>query len=127
MIKPGAVLSRVQIAAVLGGSIRPFLPELGRRAVAACIDPRLNPDAPHTVRIGPGLRTLAAARRFAASGHAVPLFLRQAAHCWLCLGLWRATTLLPPDDITAPSGTVVAAVMTLAEVPTPGARDQPSG
>jgi NAD(P)H-hydrate repair Nnr-like enzyme with NAD(P)H-hydrate epimerase domain len=119
VIAPGAVLSRQEIARRLGGSIRPFLPEVAGRAVATCIDPRLNPEAPELVLIGAGPRTLAAARRFARSGHAVPLFLRLGPHRWWHAGTWRAAALIEGAALIARHAAHrrdrIAAVMRLAQ------------
>src|SRR5512140_3805368 len=78
----GSVYTRGQIHQVVGGSSRAALPTRGGRVVCACLTREKNPRAPGEMVIGGKGRTLRLAREFAASGEAVPVFVRKRRGGW---------------------------------------------
>jgi hypothetical protein len=78
----GACYTRVQIHEALGGSRRAALPTRGGRVVCACLMRGRNPRAPEEMVIGADERAVRLARAFAASGAAVPVFVRARRGGW---------------------------------------------
>jgi len=78
----GTCYTRVQIHEALGGSRRAALPTRGGRVVCACLTRRRNPRAPEEMVIGADERARRLARTFAASGAAVPVFVRTRPGEW---------------------------------------------
>jgi hypothetical protein len=78
----GRAYTRVEIHAVLGGSRRAALPTKAGRVVCACLTRERNPRAPEEIVIGGNERSARLARELAASGAAVPVFVRQSRGEW---------------------------------------------
>ena len=78
----GALYARAQIRAALGGSPRAALVTRGGSVVCACLTRRRNPRAPEEIVIGGSAGAVRLARAFAASGVAVPVFVRAPRGGW---------------------------------------------
>jgi hypothetical protein len=78
----GRAYTRAEIHAVLGGSRRAALPTKAGRVVCACLTRERNPRAPEEIVIGGNERSARLARELAASGAAVPVFVRQSRGEW---------------------------------------------
>jgi hypothetical protein len=87
---PGQLLTRRDIAALLGGNSRTFLPQAEGRVVAGCFDPAMNPRVPTEVLVGASRNASLAAKRLIAQGDAVPFFVKRATAQWEYLGDFRA-------------------------------------
>lgn len=90
----GAVYSRRQIHAALGGSERAALPTSGGRVACICVTLPLNPEAPRVILVPARPASLRPARALAGAGGEVPLFVRRRAGEWECLGRWRVRALV---------------------------------
>jgi hypothetical protein len=90
----GKTYTREEIHAALGGSRRAALPTRGGRVVCLCLTRGRNPRAPVEVVVGPGGRQAQLAREFAASGAAVPVFVRAPRGGWEFAGERRVRALL---------------------------------
>lgn len=90
----GSVYSRAQIHEVLGGGGRASLPTRGGEVVCACMLPGKNPRAPREMLIGGRERSVRLARAFAASGKAVPVFVRVRAGVWAYVGTRRVCSVI---------------------------------
>jgi hypothetical protein len=90
----GAVYTRSQIRAALGGSVRAALPTRGGRVVCACLTHERNPRAPGEMIVGNVERAIRLARDFAASGAAVPVFVRVRPGGWEYAGKRRVRALI---------------------------------
>lgn len=85
----GAVYTRGEIRAAVGGSARTALPTRGGRVVCACLTREMNPRAPLEMVICGKERAVKLARAFAASGAAVPVFVRTRRNAWEFAGVRR--------------------------------------
>jgi len=92
--KRGSVYTRGQIHEAVGGSARAALPTRGGRVVCACLTREKNPRAPGEMVIGSKDRALRLARAFAASGQAVPVFVRTCRGGWEYTGTRRVRTVI---------------------------------
>jgi hypothetical protein len=90
----GQAYTREQIHDALGGSRREALPTSGGKVVCACLTRRMNPRAPEEIVIGGSDGAVRLARAFAASGAAVPVFVRAARGGWEYAGERRVRTLI---------------------------------
>ena len=82
--------SRLEIAAkVGGGSLQAYLPTVNGEVVAGCFRRKLDPGAPNIILPGNGPIIRHTAELFAASGVAVPVFLKQAVNRWRYVGDFR--------------------------------------
>jgi hypothetical protein len=80
--KKGISYTRGQIRDAFGGSARAALPTRGGKVVCACLTREKNPRAPDEMVVGGAERTVRQARAFAASGAAVPVFVRASRGGW---------------------------------------------
>ena len=90
----GSLYTRGQIHDVVGGSVRAALPARGGRVVCACLTFEKNPRAPEEMVIGTGERAVRLARAFAASGEAVPVFVRTSRGDWEYTGERRVRAVI---------------------------------
>jgi len=90
----GSVYTRGQIHAAVGGSARAALPTRGGKVVCACLTREKNPRAPAEMVIGGTDRAVRLARAFAASGEAVPVFVRTRRGGWEYTGDRRVRTVI---------------------------------
>jgi len=90
----GSVYTRGQIREVVGGSARSALPTRGGRVVCACLTREKNPRAPGEMVIGGKDRAVRLARAFAASGAAVPVFVRLRSGGWEYTGARRVRAVI---------------------------------
>src|SRR5215213_8772882 len=90
LLTPGQYLSRRDVAALLGGNTRAFLPKFDGRIVAGCFDPRMNPRAPAEILVSSKQTSIDAAKRFLDLDAALPIFLRRAPSCWEYIFFFRA-------------------------------------
>ncbi|HWR98839.1 MAG TPA: hypothetical protein VN317_10500 [Candidatus Methanoperedens sp.] len=90
----GSLYTRERIGAALGGSRRAALVTRGGRVVCACLTRRRNPRAPEEIVIGSREREVRLARAFAASGAAVPVFVRAPGGGWEYAGQRRVRALV---------------------------------
>jgi hypothetical protein len=91
----GQVFRRRDVAALVGGNARAFLPRVaGGDVVAGCFDPAKNPRAPAEVLVHSAPNAVLAAVRFVEQGRerrgAVPVFLRREPNVWEYVGRYRA-------------------------------------
>ncbi len=94
-LTPGTVLTRRDIAVLLGGNARAFLPRLRTgEIVAGCFDPVKNPRAPLEALVhSTGNAEINAKRLLEQSTRdpsGVPVFIRLAANVWEYNGHFRA-------------------------------------
>ena len=92
----GSVYTRGQIHDAVGGSARAALPTRGGRVVCVCLTREQNPRAPKEMVIGNKDRAIRLARAFAASGEAVPVFVRTRRGGWEFTGDHRVRAVI--DD-----------------------------
>jgi len=85
----GSVYTRRQIHEAVGGSARAALPTRGGTVVCACLTRERNPRAPQEMAVGGKGRAVRLARAFAASGEAVPVFVRARRGGWEYTGARR--------------------------------------
>ena len=90
----GSVYTRGQIREAVGGSARAALPTRGGKVVCACLTREKNPRAPEEMVIGSKDRAVRLARAFAASGEAVPVFVRTNRGGWEYTGNRRVRTVI---------------------------------
>jgi len=89
----GRAYTRGEIHAALGGSRRAAFPTKAGRVVCLCLTRERNPRAPEEVVIGGNERSARLARELAASGAAVPVFVR-AGGGWEYAGARRVRALV---------------------------------
>jgi hypothetical protein len=89
-LSPGQYLSRRDIAALLGGNTRSFLPKFAGQIVAGCFDPRMNPRAPAEILVSSKPTWIEVAKRFLDLDTGLPVFLRRAPSCWEYIAEFRA-------------------------------------
>ena len=110
----GRDYTRAEIHAALGGSRRACLPTRDGRVVAACLLRSLNPDAPHVLLAGTGVRNEPAGALLAVQGGAVPFFTRVAVHRWRYEGLFAVAEVVEAgaryERLVAASGRPPASV-----------------
>jgi hypothetical protein len=96
----GRGYSRREIHDVLGGSLEQYLPSVGGRVVAVCInpDPDLQPFPPAQIFIGSGPTIQARAVALSSQDEPVPVFIGRAAHDWEFKGHWRPVRLETDSD-----------------------------
>lgn len=90
----GLVYTRGQIHEAVGGSARAALPTRAGKVVCACLTREMNPRAPEEMVIGGRERAVRLARAFAASGDAVPVFVRRRRGGWEYTGERRVRTVI---------------------------------
>ena len=90
----GSLYTRGQIQEAVGGSARSALPTRGGKVVCACLTREQNPRAPKEMVIGSKDRAVRLARAFAASGEAVPVFVRMRRGGWEYTGERRVRTVI---------------------------------
>ena len=90
----GSLYTRGQIHEAVGGSVRAALPTREGRVVCACLTFEKNPRAPEEMVIGSKERAVRLARAFAASGDAVPVFVRTRRGGWEYTGDRRVRTVI---------------------------------
>jgi hypothetical protein len=90
----GAVYTRGQIHEAVGGGARAALPTRGGKVVCACLTHEMNPRAPEEMVIGGKDRAVRLARAFAASGAAVPVFVRTRRGGWEYTGDRRVRSII---------------------------------
>ena len=99
----GSFYTRGQIREVFGGSVRAALPTREGKVVCACLTVERNPRAPEEMVIGGTDRAVRQARAFAASGEAVPVFVRARRGGWEFTGVRRVnSTIEVPEALRAP-------------------------
>ena len=94
-LTPGVVLTRKDIATLLGGNARGFLPRLkSGEIVAGFFDPVKNPRAPHEALVHSTGNAEINAKRFLRQStldpNGIPVFIRLAANVWEYRGHFRA-------------------------------------
>ena len=90
----GSVYTRGQIHEAVGGSARAALSTRGGKVVCVCLIKEMNPRAPEEIVIGGNDRAVRLARAFAASGHAVPVFVRTRRGGWEYTGERRVRSVI---------------------------------
>ena len=80
--------SRSQINAVVGGSLRAYLPMVEGHIVAACLSPILHPRAPQVIFVG--RNEAEAGQVLASQTAAVPVFVKTSPGKWMFHGYYRA-------------------------------------
>ncbi len=89
-LKIGEVLSREEIAQMLGGNSQHYLPHNRGNVVCGCFDPLKNPNAPKEVLVGFGRDRVKYAKRFVEQSVPVPVFLKRASKQYEFVGHFRA-------------------------------------
>jgi hypothetical protein len=90
----GSLYTRGQIRGAAGGSARAALPTRAGKVVCACLTREKNPRAPEEMVIGGNERAVRLARAFAASGEAVPVFVRTRRGGWEYTGERRVRSVI---------------------------------
>ena len=96
LFEKGRACTRGEIHAACGGSTRAALPTKGGKVVCLCLTRERNPRAPEEMIIGGNARAARLAREFAASGAAVPVFVRRRRGGWEYAGARRVRAVV--DD-----------------------------
>ncbi|MBX3030210.1 MAG: hypothetical protein KF809_08605 [Chloroflexi bacterium] len=86
MFDLGSRYTRQEIHREVGGDLQSYLPSRGGEIVAACLEPRKNPDAPTVILPGIGPGRERDATRLVAQGGAVPVFLKRGSKAWEYVG-----------------------------------------
>jgi hypothetical protein len=121
----GTGYTREQIHAALGGGTRGFLLTAGGRVTGMCVTREKNPGAPEVILIDGKRDALERARKHAATGAAVPLFIKRRRGDWEYVGdrLVRSFTEDPAAlaDLAAQAGRegIALAFFTEAGPPAP--------
>ena len=97
----GSTYTRRQIRDALGGSARAALPTRGGVVVCACLTREKNPRAPDELVVGGAERAVRLAKAFAASGAAVPVFVRARRGGWEYAGERRVRAVVSEPDALA--------------------------
>ena len=74
--------TRAEIHAQLGGSTVSCLPTNQGAIVAACLNKKFSPQAPHVMLCGKGARTSPVSELFTRQTIAVPVFVKSASNRW---------------------------------------------
>ena len=82
MFKIGAMYTRKEINAALGGSVQSYLPTKNGEVVAACLTKEYNPEAPKVILIGKGPIIESAGRMLAQQLSPIPVFMKHAVNAW---------------------------------------------
>lgn len=90
----GSSYTRRQIHDALGGSPRAALPTRGGRILCACLTREKNPRAPDEMVVGGAGRAASLSKAFAASGAAVPVFVRASRGGWEYAGERRVRAVI---------------------------------
>jgi len=90
----GSLYTRGQIREAVGGSVRAALPTRGGKVVCACLTVEKNPRAPQEMVVTRQERAVRLARAFAASGEAVPVFVRTRRGDWQYTGERRVRSVI---------------------------------
>lgn len=88
MFDVGREYTRDEIYSQVGGSKQSYLPVRSGSVVAACLTPRLNPQAPRVVICGRGPLIAQAGELLATQDHAVPVFVKRGVNRWEYQGLY---------------------------------------
>lgn len=80
--------SRAEISALLGGSVRTFLPHRDGVILAGCFSRKLGPHAPREILVGSGPGVERAAELFCAQATPVPVFMEEPQG-WMYQGEYR--------------------------------------
>lgn len=94
LFEKGRLYTRGEIHETCGGNRRAALPTRDGAVVCACLTRRRNPRAPEEIVIGGGGNAVRLARAFAASGAAVPVFVRAPRGGWEYAGRRRVRSLV---------------------------------
>ena len=89
MLMVGSPYTRDEIHAELGGSKVSCLPTQGGRIVAACLDRKFSPAAPHVILCGQGKSTGAVSKLLTIQPGKLPVFIKRAANRWEFRGNFR--------------------------------------
>ena len=92
--------SRPEIAGMLGGSTRSFLPRRDGVVVCGCFkrEPRWNPGAPEEVVFGSGEHVFRDAKLVAAQRQAIPVFMFRGHAAWEYVGRYQCTGVRTDPD-----------------------------
>jgi hypothetical protein len=116
----GERFSRMQISQMLGGNPQQYLPTVGGRVVAICVDPASNPRAPYEILPGRGPTIEHTARMLARQREALPCFLKRGNAVWEYVGNFRPTSISVDWALlaakTALVGRTVTSVITLEKL-----------
>ena len=82
MFNVGSEYTRNVIHSHLGGSKQSYLPTVAGTVVAACIKPKLNPQAPNVILCGKGPVIAASAAALAKQTEPVPVFIKRGVNRW---------------------------------------------
>lgn len=85
----GRAYTRQEIHDALGGSIQAFLPTLGGKVLAVCIDLAMNPKAPDRILVGTKPQVAATADILAQQPGEVPVFVKRRSSEWVYRGDFR--------------------------------------
>ena len=86
MFIEGHDYTREEIHDALGGSKQSYLPDVGGRVVCACLEARLNPDAPRIIIPGTGPTIEKTADMLLGQKGAIPVFMKQNTNAWQYVG-----------------------------------------
>jgi len=86
MFTEGQDYTRDEIHHALGGSKQSYLPDVGGRVVCACLDPKLNPDAPRIIIPGTGPTIEKTADLLFGQKGPIPVFMKQGSNAWRYVG-----------------------------------------
>ena len=126
----GRVYTRAEIHTALGGSRRAALPTKGGKVVCLCLTREKNPRAPGEMVIGGHERSVRLARDLAASGVAVPVFVRAPQGGWDYAGERRVRAVVDEPGallaLVAEGAPADASLVLLLEEVPAGAETTPS-
>lgn len=88
----GRYYSRIEIAAVVKGNLRWYLPTNERKVVAICLQKDQNPKAPNVVFCGFGKRIEATGEWLSQETKSLPVFVKEDVNRWKYYGHFKVTS-----------------------------------
>ncbi|MBU1086173.1 MAG: hypothetical protein KKD05_01495 [Candidatus Omnitrophica bacterium] len=89
MFKEKIKYTRDQIYKQLGGNKQIYLPTVKNEVVCACLNPKLNPEAPRIILVGSLSRTRKNADSLCLQEGVIPVFLKRRTKEWEYVGEWK--------------------------------------
>ncbi|WP_161884199.1 hypothetical protein [Deinococcus alpinitundrae] len=87
-LQEGKAYSRVEINALLGGSLQSFLPDKDGRVVAGCLSLEWGPHAPREILAGSTLGVSRVAKMLCEQQEPIPVFMKEPGG-WVYAGMYR--------------------------------------
>jgi len=122
-LKVGQTYTHDFICKTFGGDAKggTYLPQIGQQIQCGCFTTVLNPEAPEIVLVGNGPKIVGKARKLAAQGGSIPVFLKVGINQWLYQGMFQLVSFSEdPADFDAKAALAdrndVAAILTFKKI-----------